>query len=381
MNRPAGLAGAQAARLLLGGHFFVPYLVLYASTVDISLSMLLAVEAFLASLVVLFGAPGGRLAGRIGPRQALVAGALLRGGGAAALGLAPSATMFWAVQPLFAAATVLTTGADTALVAGLLRRAGRAADLGASEQAFQSQRLTATALVLTAASALSLAGMRWTFLATALAQLAAAVILVRVPDIRSPSGVDRLSRSHGLARGSPAPLLAMVLAGTAFTMLLYLTPVYLVRAGFGESLVGVAAAGVVLAAVALPERWSPRVCVALAAVAALAFGTTWAALVLAAAVVTQAAQSRLAAGVVDEHAVATGRNLGFAVLAPCAGVLAAWTGPVGVAVLCAALLAVAGVACPPGRQPRAPRNVPVTSTAAEEDVPSFTKVAKAMSSR
>jgi hypothetical protein len=122
--------------------------------------------------------------------------------------------------------------------------------------------------------------------------------------------------------------------------------VYFVRAGFGESLVGVAAAGVALAAVALPERWSPRVSVTLAVLAAVALGTTWAALVLAAAVVAQAAAARLlpalTARVRHDHGAAVaadGRNLGFAVLAPCAGVLAAWTGPGGLAVLCAVLLA------------------------------------------
>lgn len=339
MNRPwpDGLAKAQAARLLLGSYFFVPYLVLYASTVDISLSVLLAVEGFLALLIVLFGPPVGRLADRIGPRQALILGALLQGGAAALLGLAPSAGMFWAVQPLFAAATALTMRADTALVAGMLRQAGRAADFAAGEQAFQSLRLTATVLVLTAASALSLAGMRWTFLATALAQLAAAVILLCVPDVRAPSDVD--SRQARM-RGIPLRLLPMILASTAFTMLVYLTPVYLVRAGFGESLVGVATAGIALAAVALPERWSPRVCVVLAVAAAVALGTTWAALVLAAAVVAQAAQARLLPRA--HEAVVT--NLGFAVLAPLAGVLAMWTGPEGLAVLCALLLVVAGLA-------------------------------------
>lgn len=339
MNRPwpAGLANVQAARLLLGNYFFAPYLVLYASTVDVSLALLLAVEGFFALLVALLISPARRVAARLGPRQALIAGALLQGAGAAALGLAPSAPMFWAVQPLFAAATTLTMGADTALVAGVLRRAGRAADFEAGEQAFQSLRLTVTALVLTGASALSLAGMRWTFLATALAQLAVVLILLLVTDIRSLSYVDRPVR----LRCAPGNLLAMVLASTAFTLLLYVTPVYFVRAGIGENLVGVAAAGVVLAAVQLPERWSPWASVALAAAAAVALGTTWTALVLVAAIVAQAAQARLLPRVADDGVVA--RNLGFAVLAPLAGVFTAWTGPGGLAVLCAVLFVIAGM--------------------------------------
>jgi predicted MFS family arabinose efflux permease len=371
MNTVPGLAKVQVARLLLGGYFFIPYLVLYASTVDVSLSLLLAIEAFFALLIVLFDLPAGHLADRIGARQALILGALLQGGAAALLGLVPSAAVFWATQPLFAAATALTMGADAALAAGVLRAAGRADAFEATERVFQSMQLAGTALVLTSASALSLIGMHWTFLATAFAQLAAALILSRVADIRSPSDEDRISlgvRLRGLLRGVrgtkglPADLLAMILVGTAFSVLLYLTPVYYVGAGLGESLVGVAAAGVALAASAAalvwPVRWSLRVSVALAVVAAAALAAAWVAVVLAAAVVVQAAQARLLprfrARVLDdlrEHGeasamsiVTTSRNLGFAVLAPFVGVLTARTGPGGLAVLCAVLFAVAGAA-------------------------------------
>jgi predicted MFS family arabinose efflux permease len=363
------LARTQTARLLLGAYFFVPYLVLYASTVDISLSLLLGIEAFFALLIVLFDLPAGHLADRIGPRQALILGALLQGGAAALLGLAPSAAVFWAAQPLFAAATALTMGADAALAAGVLRDEGREDDFEAAERRFQSLQLAATAVVLTSASALSLAGMRWTFIATAVGQLAAVAILIRVKDVRSPSDVDRITlktRLRGLARGVrttkglSVDLLAMILVGTAFAVLLYLTPVYYVRSGLGEHFVGLAAAGVALGAaglaLALPKKL--RVTVALAVVAAAALGATWIALVLAAAVVVQAAQARLmpsfrARVLADlrEHGeasamsiVTTSRNLGFAVLAPFVGVLTAWSGPSGLALLCAALFAVAGVA-------------------------------------
>jgi predicted MFS family arabinose efflux permease len=371
MNAVPGLGGVQVARLLLGGYFFIPYLVLYASTVDVSLSLLLAIEAFFALLIVLFDLPAGHLADRIGPRQALILGALLQGGAAALLGLAPSAAVFWASQPLFAAATALTMGADAALTAGVLRAGGCADAFETTERAFQSLQLATTALVLTSASVLSMIGMHWTFLATAFAQLAAAVILSRVPDVRSPSDEDRISlgvRLRGLVRGVrgtpglPVDLVAMILVGTAFSVLLYLTPVYYVRAGLSEGLVGMAAAGVALAAAAaalvLPAQWSLRVSVAAAIVAAAALAASWVAVVLAAAVVVQAAQARLLprfrARVLDdlrEHGeasamsiVTTSRNLGFAVLAPFVGVLTAWTGPGGLAVLCAVLFAVAGAA-------------------------------------
>lgn len=363
------LARTQAARLLLGAYFFVPYLVLYASTVDISLSLLLGIEALFSLLIVLFDLPAGHLADRIGPRQALVLGALLQGGAAALLGLVPNPVVFWAAQPLFAAATALTMGADAALAAGVLRAEGREHDFETAERRFQSLQLAATAVVLTSASALSLAGMRWTFIATAVGQLAAVAILLRVRDVRSPSDVDRITlatRLRGLTRGVretrglSVDLLAMILVGTAFAVLLYLTPVYYVRAGLDEHVVGIAAAGVALGAagvaLVLPKklRWT----VALAVLAAAALGAVWIAAVLAAAVVVQAAQARLmpsfrARVLADlrEHGeasamsiVTTSRNLGFAVLAPFVGVLTAWSGPVGLALLCAALFAVAGVA-------------------------------------
>lgn len=363
------IARTQTARLLLGAYFFVPYLVLYASTVDIPLSLLLVIEAFFSLLIVCFDLPAGHLADRIGPRQALILGALLQGGAAALLGLVPSPVVFWAAQPLFAAATALTMGADAALAAGVLRDEGRENDFEPAERVFQALQLAATAVVLTSASALSLAGMRWTFIATAAGQLAAVGILLRVKDVRSPSDVDRITlatRLRGLARGVrqtkglSVDLLAMNFVGTAFAVLLYLTPVYYVRSGLNEHFVGIVAAGVALGAaglaLALPK--SLRVTVAAAVVAAAALGATWFAVVIAAAVVVQAAQARLmpsfrARVLADLRGhgeasamsiVTTSRNLGFAVLAPFVGVLTAWSGPGGLALLCAALFAVAGLA-------------------------------------
>ncbi|HEY0447972.1 MFS transporter [Actinophytocola sp.] len=368
---PDHLRKVLVARLLLGSYFFVPYLVLYASSMDISLSLLLVIEAFFALLIVVFDLPAGHLADRIGPRQALVLGASLQGGAALLLGTVPDAAAFWAAQPLFAAATALTMGADAALAAGVLRRAGRPGEFEAGERLFQSLNLAVTAVVLVSASALSFAGMRWTFVATAAAQLAAVGILTTVADVRSESDVDRVPlgrRLRGLVRGVrrapglPLDLLAMILIGTAFSVLLYLTPVYYVRAGLSEHLVGVAAAGVALgasaAAFGLPDRWPLRVSVVLAALASAALGLESVAVVLVAAVVVQTAQARLVprfrARVLDdlrEHGEATAmsimttsRNLGFAVLTPFVGVLTAWSGPGGPAALCAVLFALAGLA-------------------------------------
>jgi MFS family permease len=373
MNRPwpGHFGKVLAARLLLGSYFFLPYLVLYASSVAIPLSLLLVIEAFFALLIVAFDLPAGHLADRIGPRQALVLGGSLQGAAALLLGVVPSAAAFWAAQPLFAAATALTMGADAALAAAVLRRASRPGEFEAGERLFGSLNLAVTAVVLVSASGLSLAGMRWTFVATAAAQLVAVAILARVPDVRSASDVDRVplgARLRGLvagvrrAPGLPVDLLAMILVGTAFSVLLYLTPVYYVRAGLSEHLVGVCAAGVALAAsgaaAVLGDRWPLRLTVVLAVVAAAALGARSVAVVLVAAVLVQSAQARLLprfrARVLDdlrEHGEATAmsivtttRNLGFAVLTPFVGVLTAWTGPGGLAVLCAVLFAVAGLA-------------------------------------
>jgi MFS family permease len=235
--------------------------------VGISLSVLLVIEAFFALLIVLFDLPAGHLADRIGPRQALLVGASLQGAAALLLGVVPSAVAFWAAQPLFAAAMSLTMGADAALTAGIFRRAGRPAEFESGERLFSGLNLAATAAVLVSASALSLAGMHWTFIATTGAQLAAVAVLSRVADVRSPSDADRVTlgrRLRGIvagvrqAPGLPVDLFAMILIGTAFSVLLYLTPVYYVRAGLSEHLVGVAAAGVALgasaAAFAVPHR-------------------------------------------------------------------------------------------------------------------------------
>jgi MFS family permease len=368
---PEHFGRVLAARLLLNSYFFLPYIVLYAATVDISLSVLLAIEAFFALLIVLFDLPAGHLADRIGPRQALLVGGAVQGAAALLLGVAPGAVTFWAAQPLFAAAMSLTMGADAALAAGVFRRAGRHPEFESGERLFSALNLAVTAAVLVGASALSLAGMRWTFIATTGAQFAAVLVLSRVADVRSPSDAERVTfgrRLRGIAAGVrrapglPVDLFAMILIGTAFSVLLYLTPVYYVRAGLSEHLVGVAAAGVALGAsaavFAVPHRLPLRVSVLVAVIAAAALGFESAAVVLLAAVLVQTAQARLMprfrARVLEDlrdhgeasamSIVTTSRNLGFAVLTPFIGILIGWTGPAGLAMLCAALFAGAGLA-------------------------------------
>jgi predicted MFS family arabinose efflux permease len=264
----------------------------------------------------------------------------------------------------------MTMGADAGLAAGLLRVSGRAADFESAERLYQSLRLAATAAVLAGASALSLVALRMPFLATGAAQLGAAAALFAVPDTRSESdtGPSRLplrTRLRELAAavrrtgGLSADLAALILTGTAFSILLYLMPVYFVRSGASEHMVGVIAAAVALAAALLTHflsrRWPLGLTVALAVAASALLGVRYILVVAAAAVVIQCAQ----AGVLPRYqarimtrlrnlgeatamsTVTTSRNVGFVIVAPLLGQLAARLGLAGLALACASLFLAA----------------------------------------
>lgn len=370
---PAGFSRVLAARLLMSGYFFVPYIVLYAESLRIRLGLLLVIEAIFALLTVAFDLPAGHLADRIGPRRALIIGTALEGSASLLLGGIPHALMFWAVQPLFAGSQALVMGADAALAAEVLRRAGREAEFEAAERVFQSSSLAANAVVLLSASLLSLLTLRAPFLATGMVQLIAALIFCTVPNVPATErqGAHRiplLARMRGLADGVrrtpglPVDLATMILTGTAFSVLLYLMPVIYVTSGVNVHLVGAVSALVALvaagAASILPGEWPLRVSVMVAVVAAGVLATKIAVIVIIATVLLQAAQARLLpryrARVLSDlkghgeatamSVVTTTRNIGFAVLAPAIGVFTDWSGPRGVSALCAGLFLIAGLA-------------------------------------
>lgn len=395
---PRGYRRLLGARVLLRGYFFVPFIVLYAQDIGVSLGTLLAVEAFFSLLVVAADLPAGQFADRIGPRQALVVGAALEAAGALLLGLWAHPGVFWAAQPLFAGAMALTQGADAGLAGALLRREERAdpARESAFEAAFergerilQSSSLGWNAAVFVAGSALSLISFSATFLATGIVQLVAVALLFTVPDCRTTGGAadggpdERLGMAawarqlRDALRRSPAlrlDLAAMVLTGTAFAALLYLVPAFLVGAGVDAHLIGAASAGISLVAAGLgyllPGGWNLRVPVLLAAAGTLAFTVPLAAVALAGGVLVQAGQARLLPryrarvmtdlGRYGEAAamslVTTTTSLGFAVLAPFLGLLVDRLHRAGLALTCTALLLAAGATM--SVQLRGPAGVP-----------------------
>jgi hypothetical protein len=100
-------------------------------------------------------------------------------------------------------------------------------------------------------------GIRWVFLPTAITELIAAALLLRVPDARGMIDrlhvplVDRLRmvRTAVGATGLGVDLLAMILIGTALTTLLFLTPVFAVQSGAPQYQVGVI--------IAIGSLWRP----------------------------------------------------------------------------------------------------------------------------
>ncbi|MFI9100377.1 MFS transporter [Streptomyces fildesensis] len=372
MNRPwpAAYGRLLGARLLLRSYFFLPYIVLYARQVGVSLGTLLVIEAVFALLIVLVDLPAGLLADRIGPRQALAVGAGMEGAAALLLGCWPHALVFWLVQPLFAAATALTQGSDAGLAGALLRRTGRAAEFESGERLFQAGALGWNAVVFAAASAFSLISLRATFVASGIVLCLTVGLVLTVPDVRgaAPDGerpgptaqLTGVVRAVREAAGLRWDLTAMVLTGTAFSILLYLMPVYVVAAGIDERLVGLVAAAVALGAALLlhlaPGGLGTGTVVLAAVAASAALASTSVTLVLAGILVVQCAQGRLLpsyrALVLRDLAdrgdatamsvVTTASSLGFAVLAPFLGILVARLRPDGLALVCALLFSCAG---------------------------------------
>jgi MFS family permease len=385
---PTAYARLLVARLLMRSYFFLPYLVLYAEQIHVPLGTLLVIEAVFAALIVLGDLPAGLLADRIGPRQALAAGIALEGGAALLLAVWPHVLVFWLVQPLFAAATVLSQGSDAGLAGALLRRAGRDAEFEDGERRFQAGALAWNTVVFVAASGLSVISLRATFLGTAVALLSTVGLVLTVPDVRADAVEDdraageaaaggevsadpgeeragvrgqlaELGRAVRETPGLPWDLGVMVLTGTAFAILLYLMPVYIVHAGVPERLTGVVSAGVALLA-AGAVTWAPRrlgapAAVVTAALAAAALAAPSLGLVVAGVVLVQCAQGLLLpayrAVVLRDlrhrgdaaamSVVTTASNAGFAVLAPFLGALVAWLAPAGLALVCAGLFGAA----------------------------------------
>lgn len=356
----------------MSSYFFIPYIVLYASSLRISLGLLLAIEAIFALLTVLFDLPAGLFADRIGPRRALVIGTVLEGIASLLLGGIPHMIVFWAVQPLFAGSQALVMGADAALAAQTLQREDRASEFESAERLYQSANLAVNAIILLSASLLSLASLRAPFLATGGIQLLAALVFCMVPDV-PPSERQKIQRlplmsqlsglAAGIKRspGLPVDLVMMILAGTTFSVLLYLMPVFYVSSGISVHLVGAVSAVVALAAAgataALRGKWPLRVSIIVAVVAAAALSAKLAVVVVIATVLLKTVQARVLpryrARVLEDlqdygkatamSVVTTSQNIGFAVLSPVVGVFTNWSGPRGVSALCAGLFLVAGL--------------------------------------
>ncbi|MDX5936841.1 MAG: MFS transporter [Bacteroidales bacterium] len=357
-------------RLFLKSYFFVPYLVLYAEHLGFSLGLLLTVEAVFCILIVVFDLPAGHLADRIGPRQALLAGAFLEGVASLLLGGLANQAIFWIVQPFFAAAAALTQGADAGLAGLILRHDKALEDFEQGEQLFQKLALVWTAAVYGLASALSLVSLQLPFIATGIAQLLCVVGLFTVPNLRRTStfpadlGDDRRSLRRRAAdmitvihtsAGLRMDLLAMVAAGTGFSVLLYFLPFFLIASGSSASAVGVLLAVVALAAALVVHGLRPgldlRVVGAIAVIAAILLGVTVLPIVVIAAICLQAVKARLlprfrqrllremseCGEATAMSVVSTTTTIGFAVVAPALGVLTSVLSLTGLAAVTGAL--------------------------------------------
>lgn len=351
-------------RIISKSYFFVPYIVLYAVHLGLSLGVLLTIEAIFSILIVVFDLPAGHLADLIGPRQALIAGVVLEAVASLLLGGIANQAIFWIVQPLFAAAAALTQGADAGMSEIILRYDNAQQDFEKGEQVFQKLILVWTAVVYGISSALSLVSLRLPFIVTGVVQLLCMIGLLTVPNLRSVSTLrvdinqpSIRSRATSIINiihansGLRVDLLAMVAAGTGFSVILYLLPIFLITSGSSDSDVGVIQSAVAIGAAIVVHRLGLnsdlRVAGTIAIVAAFLLGVKFLPIVVIAAIFLQASRAKILPRFRERiliemrdcgeatamSIVSTSMTIGFAILAPILGVLTSLLTPSGLAVI------------------------------------------------
>ncbi|EPH04391.1 hypothetical protein HMPREF1531_01106 [Propionibacterium sp. oral taxon 192 str. F0372] len=359
------------ARVILSVYLFLPYLVVYGQHVGLDFATLMLVEAIFAILVVLIDLPTGHLADRIGPRQALIFGACSEAVASLLLGLVPRAETFWLTQPFFALAAALCGGADSALTAGLLVRGHRGDEFEDVERAYYRTILVVGAVGMVASAPLAALSLQAPFLATGVLQLVAVGLLLFVPNVPSRATLDDASISlrqqfHGLiaelrSSGLARDLVAMILTGTAFSVLLYLLPMFYTNAGASIPQLGLVAAGVAVMSSLFSRvagnRLGPHLVLATATITSLLLDTHILPVVILAAVFIQFGQTvlmplfktRVLSGFrhtgesMALSIVTTTRNVGFALIAPALGTLMTAWGMTGLGWASALLFATAAV--------------------------------------
>jgi predicted MFS family arabinose efflux permease len=242
----------------------------------------------------------------------------------------------------------------------------------AFERMYQNSVLLVAAASYAVSSALVLVSLRLTFFMTGVVQLAAAVMMALVPDLRGArttaarqntglteqvKSLARLADRNSLTRD----ILAMVLVGTGFSILLYLVPLYYIDAGLTESRLGILAATAAVGAAmashlvgSLKKLWSIRVALAAIAGSCALLLISNNVVILFVAIVLQVHQalflprfrshiSTYLREIGDSMAlsvVTTTRNLGFAVIAPFIGILITTIGMRGLSLTCTAFFVV-----------------------------------------
>ncbi len=359
------------SRTLLSVVFFLPYIVIFGRSIGLSIATLLLVEAFFALLIVAIDIPTGHFADRIGPRQAVILGGLLQSSAAILLGVFPEAAVFWGVQPLFAAGAALSGGADSALTYGLLSKFRLQNEFERYEGTLYRITLIVAAVSLLSSSLMVNVSLQLPFIATGVVQLMGTVLLLGIPNIRTQK---KIHTSRGLKRqfgslihelashsGLRRDLITMISTGTAFSVLLYLLPIYYQNAGATLISIG-AISSLVMTLAAFASRLSGtrigiRVTLVTSAFSSVILGVPNLPLVIIGAVVLQTCQvrlvsrykSRMATGfdTVGESTslslVTSATSIGFAIIAPGLGLVASSFGTNLLLVVCSILFVVAAL--------------------------------------